>query len=432
MPKPIVCLTEELSQYLEFFRSCFSKRQWKYFVTVLLGLIECEERKTMTGMLRVVGEHISLSGFSRFMNKWSWSITSVAVIWQQRFRQRLETLVRAEHGSLKGKLPKRIGRPKKTVVTGYLLFDDSVHTKPKGRSMGGLGNHFSNTEKRVVRGHCLLTGLYVLLGQRCPLEPQLYRQKAVCNQEGVAFQSKIDMVVAEIDRFNPVVGTHTHVLVDSWFHCKRVRKAAKELNWDLSGGLKSNRVMRLMAVAGKREWLKLSEYAVRLVREDWQEVTWPSEQGGQKMYAHLVSTWVRKLGPTLMLITCHNLDEPLKSVRYWGSTVLELDAQALVDILAVRWQIETFFEYAKDLLGSDDYQVMTAQAVLRFWTLIACLMCFLEEQRAVNPELWLTCGDVRRNIQHQHRLNLLHWLEDRFKDGCSIQQVCSQLALSNS
>ncbi|TFG71221.1 MAG: hypothetical protein E4H27_05070 [Anaerolineales bacterium] len=133
-----------------------------------------------------------------------------------------------------------------------------------------------------------------------------------------------------------------------------------------------------------------------------------------------------------MLITCHNLDEPLKSVRYWGSTVLELDAQALVDILAVRWQIETFFEYAKDMLGSDDYQVMTAQTVLRFWTLIACLMCFLEEQRAVNPELRLTCGDVRRNIQHQHHLNLLHWLEDRFKDGCSIQQVCSQLALSNS
>jgi hypothetical protein len=87
----------------------------------------------------------------------------------------------------------------------------------------------------------------------------------------------------------------------------------------------------------------------------------------------------------------------------------------------VRWQIETFFEYAKDLLGSDDYQVMTAQAILRFWTLIACLMCFLEELRAIDPELYLTCGEVRRNIQHQHRLNLLRWLEDRFNNGCSIE-----------
>lgn len=55
---------------MESFRPCFSKRQWKYFVTVLLGLIECEEGKTMTGVLRVVGEHISLSGLSRLMNRW--------------------------------------------------------------------------------------------------------------------------------------------------------------------------------------------------------------------------------------------------------------------------------------------------------------------------------------------------------------------------
>ena len=72
MPKPIVCLSEQLCQYLEAFRSCFSTRQWKYFVTVLLGLIECEERKTMSGMLRVVGEQLSLAGLSRFLNKWRW------------------------------------------------------------------------------------------------------------------------------------------------------------------------------------------------------------------------------------------------------------------------------------------------------------------------------------------------------------------------
>jgi len=33
-----------------------------------------------------------------------------------------------------------------------------------------------------------------------------------------------------------------------------------------------------------------------------------------------------------------------------------LDAQGLIDILAVRWHIEIFFEYDKDLLGSDHYQ----------------------------------------------------------------------------
>ena len=429
MPKPIVCLSEQLCQFLEAFRPCFSKRQWKYFVTVLLGLIECEERKTMTGMLRVVGERISLSGLSRFLSKWPWSAAEVARTWIVRFRQRMEPLVQAEHKRLKVEWPKRIGRPKATVVTGYLIFDDSVHTKPKGRKMGGLGRHYSNSEQRVVSGHCLLTGLYVLLGQRCPLPAQMYRQKSICQQEGVPFQSKIDMAVNQIKDFKPVAGTHTHVLMDSWYHCKRVRKAAQKHGWDVSGGLKSNRVMRLVHEDNHREWLQLSEYAAGLDRNDWQEIIWPSAQGGQMMYAHLVCTWIRKLGPTLLLITCHDLDQPLKSIRYWGSTVLDLNAQPLVDILAVRWQIETFFEYDKDLLGSDHYQLMTVQAILRFWTLTACLMCFLEEQRATSTPRLNTCGEARRKIQDDHRRNLLIWLKEQFQIGCTIEQISVQLAL---
>ena len=429
MPKPIVCLSLHLCQFLDAFRPCFSKRQWKYFVTVLLGLIECEERKTMTGLLRVVGERISLSGLSRFLSRWPWSPTDVAQTWLLRLRRRLEGLVQAEHDRLKAEKPKSVGRPKATVVTGYLIFDDSVHSKPKGRKMGGLGQHYSHTDQCVVTGHCLFTGLYVLLGQRCPLDAQMYRQKSVCQQEGVPFQSKIDMAVNQIEGFEPVSGTHTHVLIDSWYHCKQVRGAAQKRGWEVSGGLKSNRVMRRIGPSGSREWLKLSEYAAGLDRDDWQEVVWPADQGGQKLYAHLVHTWIRKLGPTLVLITCHNLDAPLKSVRYFGSTVLDLEAQALVDILALRWHIETFFEYDKDLLGSDHYQLMTVQAILRFWTMTACLMCFLEEQRATSQPRLNTCGDARRKLQDDHRRNLLFWLKEQFQAGRTIDQISVQLAL---
>jgi len=38
----------------------------------------------------------------------------------------------------------------------------------------------------------------------------------------------------------------------------------------------------------------------------------------------------------------------------------------LVDILAVRLEIKTRFEYDKDLLGSDYYQLMTTQGILGF------------------------------------------------------------------
>ena len=67
--KPIVCLFAELRQYVEVFGSCFSEYQSKYFVTVMLGLIECEDRRTMTGLQRTVGERLSLLGPSPFQNK---------------------------------------------------------------------------------------------------------------------------------------------------------------------------------------------------------------------------------------------------------------------------------------------------------------------------------------------------------------------------
>lgn len=55
----------------------------------------------------------------------------------------------------------------------------------------GLGLHHSTTlDKRLV-GHSMVEGLYVLLGRRCPLAPQMYRQQAVCEVEGVPFASRM-------------------------------------------------------------------------------------------------------------------------------------------------------------------------------------------------------------------------------------------------
>jgi hypothetical protein len=113
MPKPIVCLSEHLCQYMEAFQPCFSRRQWKYFVTVLLGLIECEERKMMTGLLRVVGERISLSVLSRFLSKWPWSAEQVAQTWMDCFREQMQpwskqnTLVSKRKGSPASGVPEQ-------------------------------------------------------------------------------------------------------------------------------------------------------------------------------------------------------------------------------------------------------------------------------------------------------------------------------------
>lgn len=438
MPKPIICLADALRQFSEEFRSCFSRRQFQYFVTILLALIECQERRTLSALLRTASPRLSLSGLSRFMGRWHWSPQALSTIWLTRFRLRVAPLVEAEHLRLKttSTQPTKRGRPAKTVVTGFLSLDDSVHHKPRGEKMGGLGKHYSNCEKRLVMGHCLFGGVYQVLQERCPLLPRLYCQKATCQEEGRPFLSKIELAVQTIMDFESAEQTQTHVLVDSWYHCAKLRKATRQKGFELSGGLKSNRLIRVkVQVAGapaQLEWQVLKEYAAGLGPDDWQELWWSGMRGGQAIYAHTVRTKVSKLGATLVVLTKPTLDSPVSQVRYWGSTLLKADAQTVLDCLAKRWAVEVFFEDAKDLLGSDHYQVMRAEAVERFWALIALVGSFLDERRALmsqleagKPHSW---GESRGQIQSEHRINLLRWLQKQFRDTVAVEDLAVYLA----
>lgn len=426
MPIPIVCLADTLRQCLETFRGLFSSRQWKYFVTVLLALILCEERRTLKALLRTVADRISLSGLSRFLARWPWSEEALAATWQTRFRARLAPRVQAAHARQRAAWPQRRGRPQATLVTGYLILDDSTQAKPKGRKMKSLGRHHSASAGGRVVGHSLFTGLYLLLGRRCPLAPRMYRQQEVCRREGVPFRSKIDLALETIRTFQPAPHTQTHLLIDSWYTCRKIWKAAQARGWRVSGGLKSNRKLRLLEPDGTRRWLSLAEYAATLQPQDFQPVIWPSQQGGRLIYAHLVSTWVRKVGPCQVLVTRPSPDAPLEQTRFWGTSLCEVDAQALVHILALRWEIEVLFEDFKDLLGSDHYQLLSDRAIVRFWTLVACAAAFLDEVRATQEErrgVLASRGEARRLLQRQQRKQLLVWLSRRLQRGAKLREL---------
>jgi len=210
MPVWITCQSATLDQFAASFRGLFSKPQFKYFVTVLLGLIECQERRTLCGLLRQVAEKIPLWGLSRFLTHAPWSVTELAEAWQARFRSQMAAQVQAEHARQRALRPRRPGHPKATVVTGCLILDDSTHEKPRGRKMLGLGRHHSTIKGKRVTGHSLMTGLYILLGRSCPLEPQMYRQKVTCQSEGCPFASKIDLAIRMIEAFQPVSGRHPY------------------------------------------------------------------------------------------------------------------------------------------------------------------------------------------------------------------------------
>lgn len=431
MPVPIICLDDELCHFVERYRQWFSKPQYQYFVIVLVGLMLCEGRRTLLGLLRQVAEASSLAGLSRFLSQAPWDEREIAKQWLKDFRKAMEPLVKAEQARLRQKQPKRRGRPSVPFVTGYLIGDDSTMHKPKGRKMQGLGHHHSTTYEQRVVGHSLVEGLYALLERSCPLPPQLYRQQTTCEAEGVAFHSKIELMEERIRSFEPVVGTRTHVLLDSWYCAKILWKAARQRDFLITTGLKSNRWLRVEDPTEEQgwRWQRVSDYTAQLQASSYQRVQWPNSE--QEVYVHVVTTRVRKLYQCQVIIVRQSLDAPLSQTRYWASSDLEADLPTLLGHIATRWKIEVLFGDGKEELGLDHYQLMSAGAIVRFWTLALLAYVFLEEERSRLQQQWqrpVTIGQARREIQRRHRRQVLDWLHDQFQSGVQPDSLYEKFA----
>jgi hypothetical protein len=70
----------------------------------------------------------------------------------------------------------------------------------------------------------------------------------------------------------------------------------------------------------------------------------------------------------------------------------------------VRWNIETGYRYFKELLGFDQYQLLSFTGIQRFWAIQFLTQNFLESQRQdlMDQESEMTLGDVVRRIREEY------------------------------
>ena len=110
MPFPIEIMEQALGQYLDLFRHCFSRPQWLHFVTVLLALMQGQEQRTLSGLLRqVAGVGRRIDGLPRFFKCAPWQAEQLAKSWWQHWCQSLAPIVAAEHAHQRAQRPRRRG-----------------------------------------------------------------------------------------------------------------------------------------------------------------------------------------------------------------------------------------------------------------------------------------------------------------------------------
>jgi len=457
MPHPIVCQDERLRQYLQSFQALFSRPQYEHFVTVLMGLLLSEAGHTLSHLHRAVSGKKSLSSLSRFFSEAPWSHRYVSQYNFSRFCRDMQPRIEKERQNIleERKKQKLRGRRSIPFVTGYLIGDDSTMYKPRGVKMQGIGKHHSTTHETQVTGHSLVQCLYTVLDRSCPREPLLYRQKKTAKKEEVPFLSKVDLMIQQIQNFTPLAGTETHVLLDSWYNGKKLWKAALDRGFKITTGIRSNRWLRVSCEVTPTtpkgwKWQRLDDYAASLPESAYQECSHPRNPK-KKVWVHVVDTRVRKLYRCKLIIIRKSLKDPVSAARFWVTSDLEADAQTCLNVISIRWDIEVFFEDMKELLGIDQYQIMTSTGLLRYWTLCWIAFSFLEEIRnylkhtkdcqvqidskteiinkdgkelnEYQKEHHATLGQARRKVQEIHQELFLEWVYHHALSGTPVKDL---------
>ena len=223
----------------------------------------------------------------------------------------------------------------------------------------------------------------------------------------------MDLALDVVTTFVPIPETHTHVLVDSWYVSKRMWKTVKQRGWDLTGGLKRNRKLRIVNAAGEREWMRVDDFADELSAEHFQAVTWSSQDGERTVYAHLMRTRIKKLCACQVLIVKPTADAPAEQARFFITTRLHDSIEQVVHAVALRWTVETLFADFKELMGSDHYQLRSAEAIRRFWALGLCLYQFLDSLRQHLQRLQkrpVTLGETLNWLRERQHQRMIDWV----------------------
>jgi SRSO17 transposase len=303
----------------------------------------------------------------------------------------------------------------------FLAIDDSLVEK-SGKCMEGAAYHYSHSAGRTLWGHAWVTAQLVVLGQSYPVSWRLYRRRTMCEEVNMAFASKPELARALVDAFEPLPGTQTYVLTDSWYPSRQLLETCQKRGFHLISAVKSDRKFR---VANHN--LQAKAWVQALPRRAFDFVT--VNTAGYKLWSTVGRL---SSGHAARLVVNRVIGQ--KSWRYLVSTDCSLTAQLVISYYLARWEVENFYRVAKQSLGWGDYQMRDLFAIERHVQLMMVAHAYLEIQRqeaqatALEPGVCVTLGDIQRQHQALSRRVEITRVFDLARRGFSLETVCQRLA----
>lgn len=414
---PVTKLPSDIAEYLTGFEAVLSKPQQHHFQTYIIGLIVGEGARTVTTInaTRLPAERKDDSSVSRFVQQYRWTEEEIE---QQRVAHGRAEIMTWLHNQTRDRQ-----------VTAYLIFDDSTHEKT-GLHIAGAGSFRAGGSYKW--GQKLVSSQLRIGPFSIPYWGDLYLKPEYCQNHAETFRTTTAMVRAQIQNFEPLPGTVTAVVVDSWFSgwpiIQAVLARAAE-GFYLMCGLKKNR--NIYRRDGRK--VNLTTRAAELGRGHYEQI----KTRGRTFYVHRYEGLVSRAGtaPCVVLICRQDLTDPDDKPFFLLCTNPALTTLQIIVRYLKRWDIETNYRNGKQLLGQDEYQGRSISGIIRHWCLGRVAYTYLELRRVrslLTPGSGRQChtlGQVCRIVKQEVVQALVTWLYALFQNGQDPAAACQLLGI---
>lgn len=464
---PLVSVLPVLQPLLLAFAAVFSKPQQRHFDNYIQSLIVQDHRRTLAGMSRYVVEGPDPSAWDRFVTTAPWELPALNAQWRALLRRELRRL--QPHGlRIAGK------------QTDFLIFDDSHHPRT-GSCLEGAGYHWVHSQGHPAFGHvfvlgCYRTGDYTFAYSCDPYvrEADLEGLNATRAAENrgrppaerrpqYAFQSKVDLVVAQLEGFRPLrPGRPVFVLFDSRYLNARIVRAARKQQLDWCSTLKRNRSVELVDLSLETgEVHPVRRLTVEALFERMLPAAMLREGGVPFPEAAVSAQWetvsvgrgtYRLLAYRARLTGIGVVQLVVVQQRYrdgrWSPYValvtnrLDLTPAEVVRVYQERWPVEVLLRDAKQNLGLTDCQMERFEGTARHWALSflsQAMLTLLRLQAAAGevrtasgervPSVGRTLGEVREFVKQCALVELIRWTCEQAAQGQSPTEIALRLGL---
>jgi hypothetical protein len=362
----------------------FSKPQLNHLFTLVHGIILCAGRKNITQIRNATRQDCHLSSITNFLNHAPWCVNRM----QRRRMQFIMEKIQAKR--------MKNGDARRLV---FFIVDDSCCKKESStKKMEALSFQYSHEAGKSVWCHCVVTAHVVSEGCSYAWDFRPYYHEEYCRNHGLPFKSKNDLAVEMIEAFPATQDEQVYVLMDSWYTSEKIINSCNRKGFHVIAAVKTN---RLICVSGVT--ISMADFAVQYLRKSDLRFVTVESQGTYWIYEYE--------GPLSEM-------ENVKALLSWKDeyadsskpqvcllcTDLSLDLVTIQRYYHVRWNIETGYRYFKELLGFDQYQLLSFEGIQRFWEIQYLTQNFLESQRQdwMKSDKHLTLGDVVYRIRQEY------------------------------